>query len=122
MLGGSQLGKTVSLAVWLAFRIARDPANALLLMPSESQARSYSQSRLKPLLDSAPSVRDKYPRDRHNLKALEYRFSDFTLTLAGSNSSGKCQVDHAKSWLPTRLTFSASTAPRRRLCFRRWRE
>ena len=53
---GSQLGKTLSLAVWLAFRVARDPANALLLMPSESQARSYSQSRLKPLFDSALSV------------------------------------------------------------------
>ena len=56
---GSQLGKTLSLATWMAFRVARDPANALLLMPSESQARSYSQSRLKPLFDSAPSVRDK---------------------------------------------------------------
>jgi phage terminase large subunit GpA-like protein len=86
---GSQLGKTLTLAVWLGFRIARDPANALILMPSESQARSYSQSRLKPLFDSAPSVRDKYPRNRDSITALEYRFQDCVVNLAGSNSAGE---------------------------------
>ena len=44
---GSQTGKTLTLAVWLAYRIANDPAPALLVMPNADLARSYSETRLK---------------------------------------------------------------------------
>jgi phage terminase large subunit GpA-like protein len=83
---GTQTGKTLTLGVWQSYRIANDPAPGLIVMPSESQARSYSETRLRPLFDSAPSVRAKYPSDRDKLKLLEMHFIDSTLNLSGSNS------------------------------------
>jgi phage terminase large subunit GpA-like protein len=94
---GSQTSKTLTVAVWLSFRVATDPAAALIVMPSESEARSYSETRLRPLFDSSPSVRSKYPSDVDKLKHLEMHFVDSTLNLVGSNSPGKSHLARLKS-------------------------
>lgn len=86
---GTQTGKTLTVGVWIAFRLANDPAPILLVMPTESLARSYSETRLRPLLDSSPSVRAKYPANRDGMKLLEMHLSDSTLNLVGSNSPGQ---------------------------------
>ncbi len=83
---GSQTGKTLTLAVWLAYRIANDPAPALLVMPNADLARSYSETRLTPILQKCKPVKTLFPSDMDDFKILEMQFSTMTLTLVGSNS------------------------------------
>ena len=83
---GSQTGKTLTLAIWLAYRIANDPAPALLVMPNADLARSYSETRLTPIFDKCKPVKRLFPHDLDDLKILEMQFATMTLSLVGSNS------------------------------------
>ena len=83
---GSQTGKTLTLAVWLAYRIANDPAPALLVMPNADLARSYSETRLAPLLQKCKPVKALFPVDMNDFKIMEMQFATCTLSLVGSNS------------------------------------
>jgi len=83
---GSQSGKTSITAIWMGYRIANDPAPALIVMPNEKLARSYATGRLRPLFDSSPAIRAKYPDDLRKLGAIEMFFADMSLALVGSNS------------------------------------
>ena len=83
---GSQTGKTLTLAVWLAYRIANDPAPALLVMPNADLARSYSETRLTPIFEKCRPVKQLFPQDMDDLKILEMQFATMTLSLVGSNS------------------------------------
>jgi len=83
---GSQTGKTLTLAVWLAYRIANDPAPALLVMPNADLARSYSETRLTPIFEKCKPVRQLFPQDMDDFKILEMQFATMTLSLVGSNS------------------------------------
>lgn len=83
---GSQTGKTLTLAVWLAYRIANDPAPALLVMPNADLARSYSETRLAPLFQKCKPVKALFPADMDDFKILEMQFATCTLSLVGSNS------------------------------------
>ena len=83
---GSQTGKTLTLAIWLAYRIANDPAPALLVMPNADLARSYSETRLTPIFEKCKPVRAVFPRDSDDYKNLEIQFTTMTLSLVGSNS------------------------------------
>lgn len=83
---GSQTGKTLTLAIWLAYRIANDPAPALLVMPNADLARSYSETRLTPIFQKCRPVRQLFPQDMDDFKILEMQFATMTLSLVGSNS------------------------------------
>jgi hypothetical protein len=83
---GSQTGKTLTLAVWLAYRIANDPAPALLVMPNADLARSYSETRLAPLFQKCKPVKALFPVDMNDFKIMEMQFATCTLSLVGSNS------------------------------------
>jgi hypothetical protein len=83
---GSQTGKTLTLAIWLAYRIANDPAPALLVMPNADLARSYSETRLTPIFEKCKPVKALFPYDSDDLKILEMQFTSMTLSLVGSNS------------------------------------
>ena len=83
---GSQTGKTLTLAIWLAYRIANDPAPALLVMPNADLARSYSETRLTPIFEKCKPVKRLFPRDMDDFKILEMQFATMTLSLVGSNS------------------------------------
>jgi len=83
---GSQTGKTLTLAVWLAYRIANDPAPALLVMPNADLARSYSETRLAPLFQKCKPVKALFPVDMNDFKIMEMQFATSTLSLVGSNS------------------------------------
>ncbi|NDE17835.1 hypothetical protein EBZ80_23210, partial [bacterium] len=83
---GSQTGKTLTLAVWLAYRIANDPAPSLLVMPNADLARSYSKTRLVPIFEKCKPVKALFPYDSDDFANLEMQFLNCTLTLTGSNS------------------------------------
>lgn len=83
---GAQTGKTTALMAWLSYRIANDPAPMLFVLPTESLARNFSQTRLKPMLDDCVPVRSQYPADTDKIKLLSMQFHRCSLDLVGSNS------------------------------------
>ena len=105
---GSQTGKTLTLAVWLAYRIANDPAPALLVMPNADLARSYSETRLAPLFQKCKPVKALFPVDMNDFKIMEMQFATCTLSLVGSNSPANlssrpicvCVLDELDSFAP----------------------
>ena len=113
---GTQCGKTLAVSVWLAYRVANDPAPALVVMPTEQQARSFSETRLRELFDSSPAVRAKYPADGDRLKILEMHFTDSTLNLCGSNSPAEVSskpiallsLDEVDKFAPATATESSA--------------
>ena len=83
---GTQLGKTLTQTVYLAYRLAEDPGPTLWVMPTEALARSFSETRLMPLLESCEPVRAKFPLDSSRIKILQFDLIDSTTNLVGSNS------------------------------------
>jgi Bacteriophage tail assembly protein len=83
----AQAGKTVNvIAIPLAYTIAQDPGPALLVLPTEPIARSFSESRLQPVFDNSPTVSALKPNDSDKYKLLEMHFARSDLFLVGSNS------------------------------------
>lgn len=85
---GAQVSKTTSLAVGLLWTIRNSPCSALLVMPNEKLAGSFSETRLQPIIESSPELAALVPTgaDRHRYKNLEMMLGASTLALVGSNS------------------------------------
>ena len=75
---GSQTGKTLTRAVWLAYRIANDPAPALLVMPNADLAKSYSGTRLAPLTPNVKPGQHRFTWELNELKISERPVSTLT--------------------------------------------
>lgn len=83
----TQAGKTINvIAVPLAYTIDQDPGPALLVLPTEPIARSFSESRLQPIFDECPAIARLKPADTDKYKLLEMHFLRSDLFLVGSNS------------------------------------
>ena len=82
----AQSGKTESVLNCLRFAIAEDPGPALWIMPAESLARSFSETRLQPSLRDCPPCAEQIPGNADLFKLLEMHFADCTLNLCGANS------------------------------------
>lgn len=83
---GSQTSKTTTIMVGLCWIIENEPSPALWLMPNETLARSFSNSRLRPMLDDSETMRRHFPADVRKLAAMEMHFRSCTLNFVGSNS------------------------------------
>jgi len=83
---GAQSGKTLTLTNWLAWRIATDPAPIIFVMPTEHLARSFSETRLRPIFDACPEVVEQYHPNPDKLKILEMHFRGAQIAMVGSNS------------------------------------
>ncbi len=83
---GSQTSKTTTIMVGLCWLIENEPSPALWLMPNETLARSFSNSRWRPMLDDSETMRRQFPADVRKLTALEMHFRGSTLNFVGSNS------------------------------------
>jgi len=84
-----QTGKTEAILNCLRFAIASNPGPMLWILPSESLARSFSETRLQPSLRDCPPCADQIPADEDAFKLLEMHFRDCTLNLCGANSPGQ---------------------------------
>ena len=82
----AQSGKTESILNCLRYAIAEDPGAALWIMPAESLARSFSETRLQPSLRDCPPCVEQIPDNADLFKLLEMHFADCTLNLCGANS------------------------------------
>ena len=82
----AQTGKTESILNCIRWAIADDPGPMLWIMPAESLARSFSETRLQPSLRDCPPCAEQIPDDPDAFKLLEMHFRDCTLNLVGANS------------------------------------
>jgi len=83
----TQSGKTQNLIIIpAAYTLAQDPGPALIILPNEPMARSFSETRLRPVFDDSPEIEKLKPTDTDRYKLLEMHFTRSTLNLIGSNS------------------------------------
>ncbi len=85
---GSQSGKTTMLQALIVWLCSMDPSPILWVMPSESLAQSFSETRLIPVLRHTPVTAALIPagRDRHAFKTLQMQLGGAVINLVGSNS------------------------------------
>lgn len=86
----SQFGKSEILNNWVGYTIDHAPAPMLLVEPSIGTAERYSKQRIEPMLEAAPSLREKVPsarkRDSGNTLLLK-EFPGGILVIGGAGSS-----------------------------------
>lgn len=85
----AQTGKTESVLNCLRYSIAEDPGPMLWIMPAETLARSFSETRLQPSLRDCPPCREQIPSDPDLFKLTEMHFKDCTLTMVGAGSAAQ---------------------------------
>lgn len=90
---GTQIGKTILQAITLGYEIDQDPGPSLFVMPNADLAKSFSETRLRPLFMGCPAIKRHIPMDRVGVrsskvdwKKMEMHFDRMTLTLVGANS------------------------------------
>ena len=70
----------------LGYIIAEDPHSTLLVYPSDEEGRTVSRTRLKPLIEASPVLREKLPRTPKGYTLSEVPFPGMVLYIVGSNS------------------------------------
>lgn len=83
---GTQTAKTTTIMSGLAYRIDINPAPTVWVMPNESLARSFSETRWQPLVDDSLALVRHKPQDLDKFKILEMQFDRCPMTFVGSNS------------------------------------
>ena len=83
---GAQTAKTTGMLICLLYAADQDPGPALWAMPTETLARSFSDTRLQPLIDDNPRLARHKPADLDKYKKLEMQLRRMTLSLVGGNS------------------------------------
>ena len=87
---GAQLGATEAALNWLGYIMHHAPGLALLVMPSLDMARRNTRTRLDPMIDATPSLREVIAaprsRDAYN-SAFTKSFPDGMLVMTGANSA-----------------------------------
>jgi len=86
---GAQMSKTETLMNCVRYAVGEDPGPLLWVMPAESIARSFSESRLQPSLEDCPPCAAQIPASKDKFKLLEYQLKDMVMNLAGANSPGQ---------------------------------
>jgi hypothetical protein len=83
---GAQTGLTLVGYIWLAYAIAEDPGPVLLVYPTEDLARSASETRMMPMIEDSPKLKEQMPDDRDEWTKLQYVMRRCTVNWVGSNS------------------------------------
>ncbi len=83
---GSQLGGTEAIYNMLGYAIEQDPAPSMIVMPTVELARSVSSTRIQPMIDASPVLKDRKPIDGDDFTLLEMVFPGMVLALVGANS------------------------------------
>lgn len=88
--GGSQLAKTEVLLSVVGYYIDLDPCSMLVVYPTvDTGAKRFSQLRLKPLIDTTPSIRAKVPEAKSRDSGSSMYTKEFpggVLFMTGANS------------------------------------
>ena len=90
LMKGAQLGATECALNWLAYIICHAPGLALLVMPSLDMARRNTRTRIDPMIEATPALRDRIaaPRSRNAYNSAFVKgFPGGQLIVTGSNSA-----------------------------------
>ncbi len=80
----AQLGGTEAELNMLGYVIQQDPAPAMVVYPSDKLGESVSDNRIKPMIKSAPTLRERFFELRS--QKMEMQFDGMYLTISGANS------------------------------------
>jgi hypothetical protein len=83
---GTQTAKTTIIMVGVSYRIDLNPSPIVWVLPNETLARSFSETRWQPLVDDSPALVRHKPSDLDKYKILEMQFDRCPMTFVGSNS------------------------------------
>jgi len=86
VMAASQVGKTEAMYNMLGYLIDQDPGPTLMVLPRADDAKSVSQNRVLPMLESSPALRRHLPSLSDDITKLEYHLDRMILYFAGSNS------------------------------------
>lgn len=80
----TQVGGTEAELNMQGYVIQQDPAPSMVVYPSDKLGESISENRIKPMVKSAPTLRERF----HELRSqkLEMQFDGMYLTISGANS------------------------------------
>ena len=80
----TQVGGTEAELNMLGYVIQQDPAPSMVVYPSDKLGESISENRIKPMLKSSPTLRERF----HELRSqkLEMQMDGMYLTISGANS------------------------------------
>lgn len=84
-VAAAQIGKTLTLEIYVAYIIATRPQNILYFIDNETNAKWHSEHRIQPMLDAIPRLRGKVEPEEDREK-LEIEFDGGVLNLAGAQS------------------------------------
>ena len=79
----TQVGGTEVELNMLGYAIQQDPSPVEVVYPTETMANSVSEKRIKPMIESTPTLYKKYDKNSSN---LELDFDDMFIKLVWSNS------------------------------------
>lgn len=88
---GSQMGKTEMLLNWLGYIADIAPGPSLFVQPTIDMAKRYSKTRIQPMIDATPSLREKVadPKSRDSGNTMLMKdFPGGQLILGGANAAG----------------------------------
>jgi phage terminase large subunit GpA-like protein len=86
VMAASQVGKTEAMLNMLGFIIDQDPGPTLMVLPRESDAKSFSYNRVMPMFECSYLLQEHLPKVGDDITKLEYHLSRMILYFAGSNS------------------------------------
>lgn len=88
-VAGAQLGKTETGNNWIGYTIHHAPGPMLCLMPTDQTAEDNVRTRIDPLIESTPAIRERVPRRGAKEGGNTLNRKDFpggTLVIRGANS------------------------------------
>ncbi len=83
----TQVGGTEAMQNMIGYVIAQDPAPAMVVYPTDTLAKSVSENRLEPMIETCEVLEKKYNKLKSD--RLELQFDGMYLSLEGSNSPSK---------------------------------
>jgi phage terminase large subunit GpA-like protein len=99
LMKGAQLGATECGLNWLGYIVAHAPGLALMVMPSLDMARRNARTRLDPMIEACPVLRERIaaPRSRNAYNSAFVKgFPGGTLVLTGANSAAALRSTPAR--------------------------
>ncbi|MDD5449655.1 MAG: phage terminase large subunit family protein [Candidatus Omnitrophica bacterium] len=86
IMASTQVGKTESLYNMIAYIIDQDPGPVLLVMPRESDAKSVSSKRLRPMLELSAVLSSHFTPIGDDITKMEIQLDRMILYFSGANS------------------------------------
>jgi hypothetical protein len=102
----SRTSKTETVMNMVRYSIAADAQPCMVVMPSITLARSFSETRFQPAIEDSPVLRAEKPLDPDQYKLLEMHFKRCSVFLTGANSAanlksrgiGVLMADEIDTW------------------------